>query len=302
MLKPLWLHLDDIADRIRTTRRLYVGADFDGTLTEIVAHPNIAQLSGRSRAVLAEIPRLEGAHLGIVSGRPLDELRERLEIDRVFLSGIAGLETYDEGGERHLHVREAEALPEALRDSLKEWCGRFEGAWFEDKGPAFATHYRAVADRFQPAFCSGVRRRFAAVRGRARLSHGKKVFEVLPGLERDKAAALVEWFGDPAGALVFYFGDDANDEPVYPKLRETGGITVAIGRWASRAEYGLPSPLQVTWFLEWLVREWRESRAEAAKQPEPRAEQEREPEPMQTQEMHPEFTSTANGYENRSAS
>jgi len=292
MLKPLWLHLDGLSERMRSSRRLYVGADFDGTLTEIVAHPKMATLSTRARQVLNELPELEGSHLAIFSGRPLPELRQ-LGLGGVFLSGIAGLESFDEGGQHHLHVQEGEVLPDALRDSLKEWCARFEGAWFEDKGPAFATHYRAVAERFQPAFCSGVRRRFASVRGRARLSHGKKVFEVLPGLERDKAAALIQWSGDPSGSLVFYFGDDANDEPVYPKLRERGGITVAIGRWASRAEYGLPTPLQVTWFLEWLVREWRDTREEALRAPETRVESAPEP----AEQPHPEFSAstTSNG-------
>jgi len=55
---------------------------------------------------------------------------------------------------------------------------------------------------------------------------------------------------------LFYFGDDTNDEPVHRLVRERGGIAVAIGRAVSAAEYGLPSPAEVVWFLEWLEREW----------------------------------------------
>ncbi len=259
MLKPLWLHLDTIAARLRATRRLYVGCDFDGTLTDIVPHPDLAVLPERTRLALQAVVKLPGAELGVFSGRPLDDLRGRLPEGKAFVSGIAGLETIDRDGTRRTHVNPEDSIADDVREVMRQWCARFEGAWFEDKGPAFAVHYRAVPERFQPAFCSGVRRRFAGDPPRARLLHGKKVFDVLPVVDRDKASALADWYDQPDG-LLLYFGDDANDEPVYPKVRERGGISVAIGRWASHAEYGLTAPEHLTWFLEWLIREWTEVR------------------------------------------
>ena len=264
MLKPLWLHLDTIAGRLRSTRNLYVGCDFDGTLTDIVPHPDLAVLTERTRAALEAVAALPGAELAVFSGRPLDDLKGRLPDTRSFLSGIAGLETIDNQGTRRAHVSPSDSIANDVREVMQQWCARFEGAWFEDKGPAFAVHYRAVPERFQPAFCSGVRRRFAGDPPRARLLHGKKVFDVLPMVDRDKAGALADWYDRP-DALLFYFGDDANDEPVYPKVRERGGISVAIGRWASHAEYGLTAPEHVTWFLEWLTREWTEARSQDGK-------------------------------------
>ena len=257
MLHPLWLHLDEISKRLRTSSRLRVACDFDGTLTEIVTHPREAVLTPRTRKALEQIAQLSGAEVGILSGRMLKELMTRVPIDGLFFSGIAGLETYYQK-EPHLHVRDEELIPDTYRETMREWCGRFEGAWVEDKGPAFALHYRAVPERFQPAFCSGVRRRFAGMQSKIRLLHGKKVFDVLPAIDRDKATALWEWVKTGENTALFYFGDDANDEPVYPQVKDRGGFTVAIGRWSSRAEYGLPGPKQVTWFLEWLEREWKE--------------------------------------------
>ena len=96
------------------------------------------------------------------------------------------------------------------------------------------------------------------------------MFEVLPALHRDKSTALIEWLGAHEGALPFYFGDDANDEVVYPSVRACGGIAVAVGRTASRAEYALAAPGHVIWFLEWLMREWREIKGSGARvEPEP---------------------------------
>lgn len=260
MLKPLWLHLDTIAARIRETEHMYVGLDFDGTLAEIVIHPAQADITPRTRMALQRIVALPGVELGMLSGRKLDDLRELIPFPGVFLSGTAGLETLDSRGQRRLHVSPEQALPDRVRESMGEWCGRFEGAWLEDKGPAFAVHYRAVSERFQPAFCSGLRRRFAGEQDRARLLHGKKVFEVLPAIDRDKSHAFTEWVSGDPSAVSFYMGDDAHDEVVYPRVRERGGFAVAIGRFASRAEYALTDPQQVTWFLEWLEREWREAK------------------------------------------
>lgn len=88
---------------------------------------------------------------------------------------------------------------------------------------------------------------------------GRKVFEFLPAVEWDKAAALDAWLGDLGEPLVFFFGDDAVDEPVHEVVRRRGGVTVAVARRATSAEYGLPDAAQVVWFLEWLAREWREA-------------------------------------------
>jgi trehalose-phosphatase len=245
---------------MRASTRLLVGSDFDGTLTEIAPHPDQATLTTRTHVALARLVALPGVELGILSGRQLDDLRARVPFDGVFLSGTAGLETLDVHGRRRLHISDAEALPASLRESMREWCTRFDGAWLEDKGPAFAVHYRGVPERFQPAFCSGLRRRFAGERERARLLHGKKVFEVMPAVLRDKSHAFAEWVDGTGAAMAFYMGDDSHDETVYPRVRERAGFAVAIGRNASRAEYALGCPQQVTWFLEWLEREWSEAK------------------------------------------
>jgi trehalose-phosphatase len=260
MLKPLWLHLDTIAARLRATPRLHVACDFDGTLTEIVPHPDLAVLHVRTRDALQRITELPEAYLALFSGRPLDDLRKRAPFDRAFFSGIAGLETLEKDGNRTLHVRDEDAIPEDVREVMRQWCARFEGAWYEDKGPAFAVHYRSVPERFQPAFCSGVRRRFASDPPKARLLHGKKVFDVLPAIPRDKSSALKDWAVKGGESALFYFGDDSNDEPVYPVVQAHGGFSVAVGRWSSQAEYGVSSPGHVTWFLEWLAREWVDAR------------------------------------------
>ena len=170
----------------------------------------------------------------------------------------------DESGRSVTGSPLAPALPEAARAGIEAWCKSFPGAWVEAKGPALSVHYRAVPDRIQPAFCAGMRRRIGPFRKSAKILHGKKVYEILPPGAPDKAGAMKAWIERHAPrSAVFYFGDDSNDEPVHVNVRELGGISVAVGRNASRAEYALASPHDVVWFMEWLAREWSSARGAA---------------------------------------
>ena len=256
-LRSLWLSLSDISRRIERSEALHVATDFDGTLVPIAEHPDQAVVPERTRAVLHRLAALPDLDLAVLSGRRLDDLESQFNGGRLFLAGAGGLESRDEQGRRQVHLPADTRLPEALRQSLAAWCEAFPGAWVEDKRFSYSLHYRAVPAARQPAFGAGVRRRARPFRGQAQLVHGKRVFEIMPATPWEKSAALGLWLEARASrGTLLYFGDDTNDEPVHRRVREQGGIAVAVGRAVSTAEYGLPSPTEVVWFLEWLEREW----------------------------------------------
>ncbi|MBI5710614.1 MAG: trehalose-phosphatase [Candidatus Eisenbacteria bacterium] len=256
-LKPLWLHVGSLCERLRCSESLVLGLDFDGTLTPILDQPEAVELSPRAREVIERLSRREGARLALLSGRALDDLRAKTGLGRAFFVGSAGLETLDEAGRREVHVGPDQSVPVELVRQLESWCQRFPGSWVERKPGSCALHYRVVTPGLQPAFGAGVRRRVRPFRGQARLVHGRAVFEVMPATGWDKAAALEAWLGSAPGvATLLFFGDDTEDESVHAMVRRRGGVAVAVGRIVSRAEYVLPSCDDVVWFLEWLDREW----------------------------------------------
>jgi len=256
-LRSLWLSLAEISDRLHEADALYIASDYDGTLLPIAEHPDHVVLPERSREVIHRLAGHGDVRLAVLSGRRLDDLEREFNGGRLFLAGAGGLESRDEQGRRQVHLPADRRLPDSLRQSLETWCQRFEGAWVEDKRFSYALHYRAVARALQPAFGAGVRRRARPFRDQAQLVHGKRVFEVMPAVQWEKSAALRLWLEAGSGrGVVFYFGDDTNDEPVHRMVRERGGIAVAVGRTVSAAEFGLPSPAEVVWFLEWLERQW----------------------------------------------
>src|SRR5262249_55527140 len=126
------------------------------------------------------------------------------------------------------------------------------GIRMEDKGPAFAIHYRgAAAHEIQIAQEAVI----AAVGSCAdlRVMQGKKVWEILPWAIGDKgAAALRKLNAMPKRVLPFYLGDDRTDEPAFAALSH--GITVLVGaRSLSHAKYRLRNPVEVRFFLERLA-------------------------------------------------
>ena len=254
-LKPLWLSVGSLSEQLRRADSLHVGLDFDGTLTPLSSDPREAALSVRAREVLERLSRRAGARLAFLSSRMLDDLWRRVGIEGVFYAGSSGLETLDERGRHETHA--GTALSRPLLRELEGWCQRFPGARLESRGSSCTLHFAGVAASLQPAFGAGVRRRLHPHDSQLTLVHGRTGFEVMPAGGWDKAAALERWL-DPAGpgTLLFYFGDDTRDEPVYAAVRRRGGLAVAVDRTVSHAEYTLPTPGDVIWFLEWLDREW----------------------------------------------
>ncbi|HVP14973.1 MAG TPA: trehalose-phosphatase [Terriglobales bacterium] len=252
----MWLSLHEIVRRLVNARDLAVACDFDGTLAPIAEHPAAVVLDERARAALESLVRAPRTQVAVLSGRSLPDLEARLGVAGIHLAGAAGLETRDLAGRRENHVPPGRGLPPDLAPRLEGWCRGFRGAWVETKGPSLAVHYRALAPRREGEFVRGLRRMLRTWAGATRVTPGRKVFEVAPTVDHDKGAALEDWLRGLPGPLVFYFGDDAVDEPVHEAVRRRGGVSVAIGLRTSRAEFALPDPLQVVWFLEWLAHEW----------------------------------------------
>lgn len=265
-LKPIWLSVGTLSERLQRAGSLHLGLDFDGTLAPLDADPRRAALPQRTREVLERMSRLPGSHLAILSSRTLDDLWQRAGIEGVFYAGCSGLETRDEQGHRETHASTAVTMSPALLSELEGWCERFPGARFEKQVNSCALFFSAVATSLQPAFGAGVRRRVHPHLPSVCLVHGRTGFEVRPAGGWDKAMALERWLDPEASpsSLLFYFGDDTRDEPVHEAVRKRGGIAIAVGRLVSHAEFVLPGPEDVTWFLEWLDREWTQRREPAA--------------------------------------
>src|SRR5438445_5120766 len=81
--------------------RVAVFLDYDGTLTPIVSQPEDAWLPDSMQQTLRELARQ--APVAILSGRDLDDVRRRVNLDGIVYSGSHG---FDIAGPRGLQIHD----------------------------------------------------------------------------------------------------------------------------------------------------------------------------------------------------
>ncbi len=235
-------------------RPLAVFLDYDGTLTPIVDRPEDAALDGAARKTLQRLAR---AHTtAVISGRDLDDVRRRVDVDDVIYAGNHGFEILLPNGSRRV-VEGVESLVSGIRQAesrLRERLRRIDGAIVEGKRFAVAAHYRLVAPETVSEFEAIVDEIVSGTDGIS-VRRGKCVVELLPDIHWDKGAA-VRWIlenlsGPPPMAI--FLGDDVTDEDAFHAVRLAGvGIVVMDAPRATAARYCLRDTAAVMALLDRL--------------------------------------------------
>ena len=245
-------HVQDIAGG---NRQLAVFLDYDGTLTPIVSHPEKALLSDSMRQAVQALDT--HASVAILSGRDLDDVRQRVNIGAIVYAGSHG---FDIAGPRGLREEVAtQFLPKldmAEKELGKQLAG-IPGARLERKRFSVAAHYRNVNESDVPKVERAVSE-VAARHRELRKMHGKQVYELLPDIDWDKGKAvlwLLETLGlERAKVRPIYIGDDRTDEDAFRALGRRGvGILVSEQPRSTAASYALKNPAEVERFLRELT-------------------------------------------------
>ena len=261
-LKHLLEGWEDIQTRIQQAQSLFLFLDYDGTLTPIASRPGLALCPIQARRHLEELRDLPGVSLAILSGRAMDDLREKVAVPGIIYVGNHGLEMVHPDG-RHKKssspagTRELKRITQKVRSSL----GEIPGILFEEKGPILAVHYRNVPRKFLARISQVLESEVKQWRDRWRLASGKMVLEIQPNVDFHKGKAvreILETFPSP-GVFPVYLGDDQTDEDAFRALKGRG-ISVLVGPEGlpSKANFFLRNPDEVH---EFLFRCWQVRRA-----------------------------------------
>ena len=253
MLPSALEHVEEIVGT--DDRSLAIFLDYDGTLTPIVSHPEKALLSDSMRETLQALVRQ--TPVAILSGRDLDDIRQRVNIDAIIYAGSHG---FDIAGLRGLRRQEAtEFLPalDVAEKELREKLAGTAGALLERKRFSIAAHYRNVIESDVSKVKEAVNE-VAMRHGELRKMEGKKVYELLPDIDWDKGKAvlwLLQNLGlDLAKVCPIYIGDDRTDEDAFRALKQYGiGILVSEQSRPTGAIYSLKNPMEVDSFLRELI-------------------------------------------------
>lgn len=240
-------------------RHLLLVTDFDGTLSVLAPTPDGAALSPAVRRALGEVAVHPRMTLAIVSGRRIEDVRDRTEAVAAWVGGLHGLEITGPTGS-FLHpalVSVAPAIAEirARAAAALAWCPQ---AVLEDKTYALSCHVRGVptadAGRALGQFVELAQ--FALDADLLRVLPGAQVLELLPAVEWHKGKA-VDWIRaglgrNPASDVgVVYLGDDRTDEDAFATLKDWG-VAIGVGDRPHDhlIRFRLAGPASVGRFLE----------------------------------------------------
>jgi trehalose 6-phosphate phosphatase len=192
--------------------------DFDGTLSPIVARPELARIRDGARDA---IERLVGRYavVAVVSGRTNEQLRDLVGIDGVRLAGLYGLADV------------APPLSDDVLDAVRDVAARVTGARAEPKGGSVAVHYRAADDPAQAREQLEADLTPIADRAGLTLLAGKMVIELVPADRPLKEGAVERIVVGERLDAVLYAGDDVADLRAFEaldRLAERGVRTVKV--------------------------------------------------------------------------
>lgn len=247
--------LDALESLVEPATEVFVSLDYDGTLTPIVARPELAVLAPEIRRLVEELADL--CPTAVVSGRDRADVAERVGVPDVYYVGSHGFDIAGPPGSGVSFQVGAPYLPalDAVEAALRERTAGIPGALVERKRFSLATHYRLVARERVAEVCAIVDDVLAAY-PTLRHEPGKEVIEVRPSVAWDKGRAVL-WLLDALGlegALAMHVGDDLTDETVFSVLAENGaGVFVGEEDRATAARYRLRDPREVEIFLQRLI-------------------------------------------------
>lgn len=192
--------------------------DVDGTISPLAATPQAAVISPHTRALLRSLAAL--AHVIIISGRTLVDVRRLVGLRGVTYVGSHGLATWIDGREElDGSVRPYVRLAQQAMNELSP-LRRIGGVLFEEKGTGIAIHYR-MAQNGEEARAS-ILRGIAAAGSAAHfdLFEGVRVIELRPRLGLNKGTSVRSLVNRFRLEGLIYAGDDVTDVEAFEAVRD----------------------------------------------------------------------------------
>ncbi len=264
-MKSIMQEFTDIVEGLQAAPRLLFLSDFDGTLTPIVERPELASIPEDVRILLRKLANCPRVIVGIVSGRALNDLKEKVKVEGLVYAGNHGFEIEGPG------LKFVNPIAGQIRPAIRVVAriltlalGSLKGVFVEDKGITLSVHYRLAEENAAWEVRKIVERavNLSHFRGLFRITAGKKVLELRPALAWDKGKAvrlLMKRYGSGgrrSGLVPIYLGDDLTDEDAFKIIAKYGrGLSVHVGepQIRSAADYYLESTYEVTDLLKRLL-------------------------------------------------
>jgi len=249
-----------LSEYINTDKELAILLDYDGTLAPLTDNPNKTVMPVELENTLRKIIESSKIFVAIISGRGINDVKERVGIQGIAYAGNHGIEIELPDGTRHDYE-----LPENIKHSYTEMVKELKdslntnNAWVEDKRVSLTYHYRDTPRHLYEEQRDLAAKIIEKYGFRANQAH--EAIEAKPPINWNKGEAaafiLSKQFGQnwSKNVRVIFAGDDTTDEDAMRVLQGVGkSFRIADNpNIQTFADYRLPQQALVTDLLKWVA-------------------------------------------------
>lgn len=202
--------------------------DIDGTLLDIAATPDDVNVEPALLNLLRRLERASGGALALITGRPIAAVDALFAPLQLPVAGVHGFERRNAQG-HYFRPGFVGAGLSYLRSEVTALAQSLHGILLEDKGCAFAVHYRQ-APNLEETIRLRLARLVSAALPAFELLDGDHVLEIKP-VEHDKSTAIEAFMQEEpfSGRTPVFIGDDTTDLDGFAAMKRFNGLAIAVG-------------------------------------------------------------------------
>ena len=225
--------------------------DIDGTLLDIAATPDRVIVEPALLNLLRRLERASDGALALITGRPIATVDALFAPLQLPVAGVHGFERRNAHG-HYFRPGFVGAGLSYLRSEVTALAQSLHGVLLEDKGCAFAVHYRQ-APNLEETIRLRLARLVSAALPAFELLDGDHVLEIKP-VEHDKSTAIEAFMQEEpfSGRTPVFIGDDTTDLDGFAAMKRFNGLAIAVGSRIP-GESRLAAPRDVRMWLECLL-------------------------------------------------
>jgi trehalose 6-phosphate phosphatase len=225
--------------------------DIDGTLLDIAPTPDSVIVDPTLLDLLRRLERACEGAIALITGRPIAAVDALFAPLQLPMAGVHGFERRNAQGHYFRPGFVGTGLG-FLRSEVTALARSLHGVLLEDKGCAFALHYRQ-APNLEETIRLRLARLVSAALPAFELLDGDHVVEIKP-VEHDKSTAIEAFMQEEpfSGRMPVFIGDDTTDLDGFAAMKRFNGLAVAVGSRIP-GERRLAGPRDVRAWLESLL-------------------------------------------------
>jgi trehalose 6-phosphate phosphatase len=225
--------------------------DIDGTLLDIAPTPDSVEVDASLLNLLRRLERTSDGAMALITGRPIAAVDALFAPLQLPVAGVHGFERRNAQG-HYFRPGYVGAGLSYLRSEVTAIAQSLHGVLLEDKGCAFALHYRQ-APNLEETLRLRVAHLVSAALPAFEMLDGDHVVEIKP-VEHDKSTAIEAFMQEEpfAGRMPVFIGDDTTDLDGFAAMKRFNGLAIAVGSRIP-GERRLAGPRDVRAWLESLL-------------------------------------------------